>query len=60
MPRFADDEPAVTILHVSDTQFGRRHRFADAGGGFDTLLGRLRDDLDLLRRELASRPISWR
>jgi WD40 repeat protein/3',5'-cyclic AMP phosphodiesterase CpdA len=48
-PRFGDNEPAVTILHVSDMQFGRHHRFADEGGGFDTLLRRLCDDLDLLR-----------
>ena len=32
-PRFASDAPAVTILHVSDVQFGRYHRFADEGGG---------------------------
>ncbi|HMG24684.1 MAG TPA: metallophosphoesterase, partial [Kofleriaceae bacterium] len=45
------DEPAVTILHVSDLQFGRHHRFSDDGGGFDTLLRRLCDDLDLLARD---------
>jgi 3',5'-cyclic AMP phosphodiesterase CpdA len=50
-PRFANDEPAVTILHVSDLQFGKHHRFADAAGGFDSLLQRLCDDLDLLKRE---------
>jgi len=32
-------------------QFGKHHRFADASGGFDTLLRRLCDDLDLLARE---------
>src|ERR1043165_2244826 len=42
----AAGEPAVTILHVSDLQFGKHHRFADPGGGFDTLLRRLCDDLD--------------
>jgi 3',5'-cyclic AMP phosphodiesterase CpdA len=50
-PRFTDDEPAVTILHVSDVQFGKHHRFTDPDGGFDTLLRRLCDDLDLLKRE---------
>jgi WD40 repeat protein/3',5'-cyclic AMP phosphodiesterase CpdA len=50
-PRFASDEPAITILHVSDMQFGKHHRFADEGGGFNTLLRRLCDDLDLLKRE---------
>ena len=49
-PRFANDEPAVTILHLSDVQFSKHHRFADADGGFDTLLRRLCDDLDLLKR----------
>jgi 3',5'-cyclic AMP phosphodiesterase CpdA len=50
-PRIHDDERAVTILHVSDMQFGKHHRFADPDGGFDTLLRRLCDDLDLLARE---------
>jgi 3',5'-cyclic AMP phosphodiesterase CpdA len=50
-PRFTNDEPAVTILHLSDVQFGKHHRFADEGGGFNTLLQRLCDDLDLLKRE---------
>ncbi|HEY0481200.1 MAG TPA: pentapeptide repeat-containing protein [Kofleriaceae bacterium] len=53
---FDDDEPAVTILHLSDIQFGRHHRFADPGGGFDTLLRRLCDDLDLLARENGLEP----
>ena len=59
-PRFTDDEPAVTILHVSDMQFGKHHRFADPDGGFDTLLRRLCDDLDLLARETGSSPTWWR
>ena len=50
-PHFAGDEAAVTILHVSDMQFGKHHRFADPEGGFDTLMRRLCDDLDLLARE---------
>ncbi|HET9627509.1 MAG TPA: pentapeptide repeat-containing protein [Kofleriaceae bacterium] len=55
-PRFSEDEPAVTVLHLSDMQFGRNHRFADPGGGFDTLLHRLRDDLDLLARDHGLNP----
>jgi 3',5'-cyclic AMP phosphodiesterase CpdA len=50
-PRFANEEPAVTILHLSDVQFGKHHRFADENEGFNTLLQRLCDDLDLLKRE---------
>jgi len=55
-PRFPADEPAVTILHVSDMQFGKHHRFADPDGGFDTLLRRLCDDLALLARDHGLRP----
>lgn len=48
-------EPALTILQVSDMQFGRHHRFGRLGLGgadeaFDTLLQRLGDDLAELRR----------
>ena len=50
-PHFANDEPAVTLLHISDVQFGKHHRFADEGGGFGTLLQRLCEDLDLLKRD---------
>lgn len=50
-PRFDRNEPALTVLQVSDLQFGKYHRFADPAGGFDTLLHRLCDDLDLLARE---------
>jgi 3',5'-cyclic AMP phosphodiesterase CpdA len=45
---------SITILHLSDLQFGRNHRFgrlADDEGGevsFDTLFRRLTDDLKLL------------
>ncbi len=50
----ATSEAMVTILHVSDIQFGIQHRFGRLGLGgsdekFDTLLRRLTDDLDLLR-----------
>ncbi|HEY0137970.1 MAG TPA: metallophosphoesterase, partial [Nannocystis sp.] len=46
----------VTILHVSDMQFGAQHRFGRLGLGgadeaFDTLLRRLTDDLDRMRDE---------
>jgi WD40 repeat protein/uncharacterized protein YjbI with pentapeptide repeats/3',5'-cyclic AMP phosphodiesterase CpdA len=39
------------VLHASDLQFGKHHRFADPAGGFDTLLRRLCDDLDVLARD---------
>jgi 3',5'-cyclic AMP phosphodiesterase CpdA len=48
LPRFDRNGPGLTVLHVSDLQFGKYHRFADPAGGFDTLLRRLCDDLDLL------------
>lgn len=48
LPRFDRNEPGLTVLHVSDLQFGKHHRFADPAGGFDTLLRRLCDDLDVL------------
>jgi formylglycine-generating enzyme required for sulfatase activity/3',5'-cyclic AMP phosphodiesterase CpdA len=40
----------ITLLHLSDTQFGRNHRFAgtdlfSADTAFDTLLTRAKDDL---------------
>jgi 3',5'-cyclic AMP phosphodiesterase CpdA len=46
----------ITILHVSDMQFGRNHRFGRLGlpapdDAFDSLLARLRDDLLLLKRD---------
>ncbi len=49
-------ETTVTILHVSDMQFGIQHRFGRLGLGgadepFDTLLRRLTDDLDVLRKD---------
>lgn len=40
-------DTTITILHVSDMQFGRNHRFGrGADEPFDTLLRRLTDDLD--------------
>jgi WD40 repeat protein/3',5'-cyclic AMP phosphodiesterase CpdA len=47
---------AVTLLHVSDMQFGRNHRFGRLGlpapdDAFDSLFARLRDDLLLLKSD---------
>mgnify|MGYP001578657341 CR=1 FL=1 len=48
-------EKSITILHLSDLQFGANHRFGlDTGtpdAKHDTLLGRLTHDLDSLRQE---------
>ena len=46
----------LTVLHVSDMQFGAHHRFGkdgmtEADRRHDTLAARLLDDLDWLRRE---------
>ncbi len=54
-------EPSITILHLSDMQFGRHHRFGRLGLGgaderFDTLLQRVHDDLAELERSHALRP----
>lgn len=38
---------AITLLHLSDPQFGPQHRFTGEGPG--SLLGRLRDDLQDMR-----------
>jgi len=47
---------AITLLHISDTQFGRNHRFGRLGlpepdAPFDTLFARLRDDLEYLKND---------
>lgn len=47
-------ERSVTIVHLSDIQFGKFHRFPDAAepsNAFDTLSQRLIADLEYLRRE---------
>lgn len=49
------DVKSVTILHLSDLQFGKNHRFAgvDLAGlpnPYDTLLARLWEDLHRLRQ----------
>ncbi|HEV3077061.1 MAG TPA: hypothetical protein VHB47_21745 [Thermoanaerobaculia bacterium] len=51
----------LTILHLSDVQFGKDHRFAGAAATaaddvYDTLLSRLVEDLRNLRDEMALRP----
>ena len=56
-PTIADDDAQpITLLHVSDMQFGRNHRFGrlgayDPDASFDTLLQRLTDDLDGLKQD---------
>ena len=47
---------AVTILHLSDLQFGRNHRFGRLGlpppdDTFDSLIARLAGDLRLLKEQ---------
>ena len=54
---------SVTILHLSDTQFGRHHRFGNLQGtaedcDFDSLVGRLEIDLSLLKRDYGVVPQS--
>ena len=56
----ADPRP-TTILHLSDIQFGRNHRFGWADpkspdDAFDTLLSRVQKDLDLLARDNGLKP----
>ncbi len=48
-------DPCVTLLHLSDPQFGRHHRFGTTES-FETLLARLRDDLRGLREEHGLHP----
>lgn len=52
---------SITVLHVSDMQFGAKHRFGSAEGTpgdqrYDTLAARLLDDLVHLREEHGVRP----
>ncbi|HEX2091207.1 MAG TPA: pentapeptide repeat-containing protein, partial [Longimicrobiaceae bacterium] len=47
---------SITLLHISDMQFGRNHRFGNLGlpepdAPFDTLLQRVSDDLAVLEKE---------
>lgn len=52
---------SITVLHLSDLQFGRYHLFGGNGlttqdAAFDSLFHRLHDDLALLEREQGLRP----
>ncbi|MEZ5354259.1 MAG: metallophosphoesterase [Bryobacteraceae bacterium] len=52
----SSERDSVTLLHLSDTQFGRNHRFGNLGvtpqdGAFDTLFKRLEIDLAGLKKE---------
>lgn len=56
-----DHSQPLTLLHVSDPQFGRHHRFGNFAlpspdDTFDSLLVRLSDDLRLLERDHGLRP----
>jgi 3',5'-cyclic AMP phosphodiesterase CpdA len=46
-------QDSITLLHISDMQFGRNHRFGNLGGDddFDSLFGRLDPDLSELEDE---------
>jgi 3',5'-cyclic AMP phosphodiesterase CpdA len=52
---------SITLLHISDIQFGRNHRFGRLGlpppdDQFDSLFARLADDLSSLRRTYQLKP----
>ena len=56
-----DKQKSITILHLSDTQFGRNHRFGrldlpPPDDQFDSLFVRLRDDLDMLKKDYSLQP----
>ena len=47
-------QTSITILHLSDLQFGKNHRFGrltPEDDKFDTLIQRLCDDLDLMKND---------
>lgn len=48
----------ITLLHISDTQFGKNHRFGNLGEdeNFNTLLMRLTTDLTALKSDYNLRP----
>ncbi|MEA2230441.1 MAG: hypothetical protein QOD83_257 [Solirubrobacteraceae bacterium] len=54
-------QDSITLLHLSDMQFGRHHRFGNLSAGdpdarFDTLLTRLVDDLKRLAKNPGIQP----
>ncbi len=49
----ADD---ITILHLSDLQFGRNHRYPKGRDSYQTLFAKLSEDLDLLAEKHGLRP----
>jgi len=46
----------LTILHLSDLQFGRNHRYPDGERSFDSLYAKLAEDLDHLAAERGLHP----
>ena len=46
----------LTILHLSDLQFGRNHRYPDGEGSFNSLYAKLAEDLDELAEKRRLRP----
>jgi len=55
-PRRGNGRTELTILHMSDTQFGKSGPFGGNGPGTDALFGRLHDDLAGLDRDSGLRP----
>ena len=47
---------SLTILHLSDLQFGKNHRYPDGEGSFNSLYAKLAEDLDELAEKRALRP----
>ena len=54
------EKKSITILHLSDIQFGANHRFGvdvkTEAGSIKTLLGRLTDDLKEMREDYGLTP----
>lgn len=46
----------LTILHLSDLQFGRNHRYPDGEGSLNSLYAKLAEDLDELAEKRDLRP----
>ena len=47
---------SLTILHLSDLQFGKNHRYPDGEGSFSDLSAKLAEDLDELAEKRDLRP----